>query len=49
LRHDDTLRGELLFDTDGAGLRANANRTGLVESDEGVLGRIAYGHGLGLD
>src|SRR3979490_3319284 len=49
LRDDDGLRGELLFDTDGAAVCANAHCAGGVEADEGVLRRVADGEGLGLE
>src|SRR6266436_6991637 len=49
LRHDDRLRGELLFDTDGAAVCANAHRSGGVEADERVLRRVTDGEGLGLE
>ncbi len=48
LRHDNTLRGELLLDANSAAGGANAHGSGGVEADERVLRRVTDGNEFGL-
>ncbi len=49
LGDEDTLPGELLLQSDGAAIRADAHGAGSVETNEGVPWPIADGDSLRLD
>jgi hypothetical protein len=49
LRDEDALAGQLLLQTDGATIRADAHGASGVEADEDISRRVADGDGLRLD